>query len=249
MIIVILDLTNQQENFLSAKILKHKWNKEKISSGKMFLFSMGWHLFSTKIYIYQEISSGNLKLKKFLSNYQPNQALFYSTTQKKNIEFIGIAYNNISKNKILFRGTKLSISFTGYIRQNVTPFRLFTRVSLAGKVYKNFKKTAFIKGMFASEFDAIKFIGSHLISENGARGIIKGPVKSSKEGSFRVTFEDKIKEGQKVFLRIWHILKPQKIIFQNFFSLLSIDIREVREKVLSYNSFFYSDYDRRKSRM
>jgi hypothetical protein len=229
MILVILRLSNQQEIFLSAKILKHKWNKEKISSGKICLFSIGWHLFRTKIYIYQEISSGNFKLKKFLSNYQPNQALFYSTAQVKDMAFIGISYN-ISKNKMLYRGTKLSISFTGYIRQNIPHFRLFTRVSLSGKVYKNFKKTAFITGMFVSEFETIKFIGSHLISENGSRGIIKGPVKNSEEGSFRVTFEDKIEKGQTVFLKLWHILKPQKILLSKLFSLLSIDIREVREK-------------------
>ena len=86
---------------------------------------------------------------------------------------------------------------------------IYKKLKLVGSPFDIFKKTAFIKDMFNSELEVAKFIGAKIKTVSGIRGIIK---KSNKNppGSFRATFEDKVKKSDIVFLRSWYPVSPKK---------------------------------------
>lgn len=81
-------------------------------------------------------------------------------------------------------------------------FHVVKKLKLVGYPQEIYKNTAFIKGMFNSELEVARFEGSAIRTVSGIRGFIKRPMNNN-PGSFRASFEDKIKQSDVVFLRSW----------------------------------------------
>ena len=101
------------------------------------------------------------------------------------------------------------IAATGVVLQNQQMTPIVKKLKLVGYPYQVYKKTAFIKDMFSSQLEVVRFLGAKVRTVSGIRGQIKkalGPPHA--EGAFRATFEDKLLLSDIVFLRTWYPLSP-----------------------------------------
>jgi ribosome biogenesis protein BMS1 len=90
-------------------------------------------------------------------------------------------------------------------------FPIMKKLKLIGEPMKIYKNTAFIKSMFNSPLEVVKFEGAKIRTVSGIRGMIK---KAAREGigaagTFRATFEDKIAMSDIVFLRTYYEMSPR----------------------------------------
>ncbi|EJW01208.1 hypothetical protein EDEG_00568 [Edhazardia aedis USNM 41457] len=90
------------------------------------------------------------------------------------------------------------IAAIGSITDVTGQTNLVKKLKLIGYPYKINENTAFIKDMFTSEKEATKFEGALIKTVSGIRGCIK---KAREDGSFRATFEGRIKMSDIVFLK------------------------------------------------
>ena len=101
------------------------------------------------------------------------------------------------------------IAATGVVLELDKSSAIMKKLKLIGTPHKIFKNTAFIKGMFNSALECVKFEGASIRTVSGIRGQIKKALRSP-EGAFRATFEDRILKGDIVFARTWYPVNVPK---------------------------------------
>ena len=82
-------------------------------------------------------------------------------------------------------------------------FDIVKKLKLVGTPTKIYKNTAFISGMFNSDLEVSRFEGASVRTVSGIRGQVKKALREGQPGSFRATFEDKIRLSDIVFCRTW----------------------------------------------
>mmetsp|Transcript_44108 Transcript_44108/g.88467 ORF Transcript_44108/g.88467 Transcript_44108/m.88467 type:complete len:140 (+) Transcript_44108:2985-3404(+) len=129
-----------------------------------------------------------------------------------------------------YQGTFFFILFSGFVLELEKNFKIFRKIKLKGKIFKFFKKTAFIKEMFSSEMQITRFKGALVEQEDGNRGIIKKGSWNGPKGSFRATFEKEIQKKKLVFLKTWISIKFERYYRPNEFFWIPFDYQEIKNK-------------------
>ncbi|KAF1836421.1 DUF663-domain-containing protein [Decorospora gaudefroyi] len=194
--------TEERFGFVQIRIKRHRWHKKILKTSDPLIFSLGWRRFQTlPIYSISDSRTRN-RMLKYTPEHMHCFGTFYGPLVAPNTGFVCI--QSLSNKTPGFR-----IAATGVVLNVDEGTEIVKKLKLTGHPYKIFKNTAFIKDMFKSSLEIVKFEGASIRTVSGVRGQIKRPL-SKPEGHFRATFEDKILMSDIVFLRAWYPIKPHR---------------------------------------
>lgn len=205
--------------FIKTRMKRHRWYGKLLRSGNPLIVSVGWRRFETcPIFSKQDHGEGGMSgtfstkaggdtgtRNRFLK-YSPEQmhciATFYGPLVQPNTGVLCL--QRLDTNTRGFR-----IAATGVVLQNQQMAPIVKKLKLVGYPEQVFKKTAFIKDMFANELEVARFTGARVRTVSGIRGLIKKAVGAPHPpGTFRATFEDKLLMSDIVFMRTWYPVAP-----------------------------------------
>lgn len=226
-IILCIDPCFLEKKELSVAIVNcHKWNKKMIRSKECIFLSIGWQFFETSLFFFKQLNSKKACIRKRLSKNLNSSVCFYAPFLNHGLGVVGMmspGFYFCVKNK----GALFNVIFTGILVKKHPFLKIYKKIKLRGIIYKSFKKTSFVKGMFFDEVEITRFMGSFIYGRLGERGIIKKAAKNELSGSFRVSFEKKMEKGEHVFLKLLVPLKLNyKFLTLDFFSIPN-DFKEI----------------------
>lgn len=216
---VILNSENSNE-ILQGKFKKSKWLHKLLKTNDPLIFSLGWRRFQS-IPVYSSKTSGDNRMLKYCFKHGYSLINFYGFVVPPGTGFV--AYSESSKFRILGHGKIQDVS--GEIN-------LVKKLKLIGYPFKVLGNTAFIKDMFTSNLEVIKFKDAKIKTVSGLKGLIKNPI--GKKGDFRGAFEGEMLLSDIVVMKCFVPFPVQKIIIsvdnliQKWIGLRSL--REIREE-------------------
>ncbi|KAJ3615510.1 hypothetical protein Zmor_016365 [Zophobas morio] len=213
--IIIGGLLSNEENigFVHVRIKKHRWFPRILKNNDPLIISLGWRRFQTAMQYSMQDHNMRNRLLKYTPKHMHCRATFYGPLVTPNTGFLGV--------QTVDRTPGFRIAATGVVLEQDACFKVVKKLKLTGVPHKVFTNTAFIKDMFTSDLEVSKFIGASIRTVSGIRGTIKKTL-SAPLGSFRATFEDKIKLSDIVFLRAWYPVEPLRY-YNPVTSLLQAD--------------------------
>jgi ribosome biogenesis protein BMS1 len=182
---------------MRIRILRHRWFRRLLKTRDPLLFSVGWHRFESVPVFCVEDSTGRHRMLKYTLEHMHCEAMLYGPVVAPGTGVV--CFQSLGSE----RSRDFRIAATGVVCEIDHKFRIVKKLKLVGEPYRIFKNTAFIKGMFNSELEVSKFVGAHLRTPSGLRGVIKKSVRDGPPGTFRATFEDRLLMSDLVFLRTW----------------------------------------------
>jgi|Transcript_85722 hypothetical protein len=216
----------KKKRLIVAKIIKNKWEKTILCSGRQYLISIGWKLILTKLQFCNQKNNDNFYVLKNLKNNEFSYICFYTELDDHKDLVIGIKTKRQIRNRYN-QGTSFSSLFVGEVIFLSTIFKMFKRIKIKGMIFKNFKKTSFIKGMFHSNVEAIKFKGGTVKTPQGVTGIIKNVKSNSSGGIIRATFEKKVQNETVVTFTTFTNIEVDKTTKEIYFDLIPDDQRDL----------------------
>lgn len=211
--------TEMNFGMLNVRIRKHRWHKKILKSNDPFILSLGWRRFQTLPIYTTSDSRTRTRMLKYTPEHAYCQATFYGPLVTPNTTFCA---SQIVANSETGGGFRIAAS--GVVEEVNSTVEIVKKLKLVGYPYKVFKNTAFIKDMFSTALEVVKFEGASIKTVSGIRGEIKRAL-SQPDGHFRATFEDKILLSDIVFLKTWYPVKVKKF-YNPVTSLLMKDKNE-----------------------
>ncbi|XP_015379973.1 PREDICTED: ribosome biogenesis protein BMS1 homolog [Diuraphis noxia] len=203
--LIIGGLQSGEENigFLKVRIKKHRWYNKILKNRDPVIISMGWRRFQTLPIFSKQEDNMRHRMLKYTPEHVMCMAHFWGPMTKPGTGFLTV--QNVSTQQVGFR-----ITATGTVVDTDQSTQITKKLKLTGTPLKIYKRTAFIKDMFNSTLEVTKFEGARIKTVSGVRGQIKKACPKP-EGSFRATFEDKIKISDIVFCRTWYNVEVPKL--------------------------------------
>ncbi|KAL7064046.1 hypothetical protein AAHC03_04919 [Spirometra sp. Aus1] len=192
-------------SFIHARFQNHRWLKRVLKSNDPITVSLGWRRYQTvAVFSKEEHNLRNRYLKYSLEHEHCHITFRGPVVPAKTglVAFVNSAWRDQIDSK---PGTpSFRIAGTGTVTDCNESFQIMKKLKLVGHPFKIFSKTAFIRGMFNSELEVSKMVGSKVQTVSKIRGLIKSALTNSSSfmpGDFRATFEAPIRMADIVFLR------------------------------------------------
>ena len=225
-VLPLIFLEKKKKKLIVAKINKNRWEKNNLNSGAQYIISIGWKVFLTKLY-FCEYKGGNRFL--VLKNLKANgffYICFYAKYDQIKGQVIGVKTKRTTRN-LINQGTSFSFSFSGEIVMLGNSVKLYKKMKMKGILFKKFKKTAFVKNMFHSDIEAIKFKYASIKTSNGTKGVIKNINSGNSHGIFRASFEKTIQNQSSVILLTYSSVKLDNNTLEIYYDSIPHDQQEL----------------------
>ncbi|KAL5968761.1 Ribosome biogenesi protein bms1 [Taenia solium] len=228
--------------FIQARFQVHRWMRRALKSNDPLIVSVGWRRYQTIGVFSKEEHNFRRRYLKYALAHEHCHITFYGPVVSAKTGVIAIANSTwreqsefgvihawppssarVQAHLLELQGhtntealisPEFRIAGTGSVTDCNESFQIMKKLKLVGYPYKIFSKTAFVRGMFNSELEVTKMVGSKIqtVQENVSTcitnietivGLIKNALTgtSHKPGDFRATFEASIRMADIVFVR------------------------------------------------
>ncbi|VDM16852.1 unnamed protein product [Hydatigera taeniaeformis] len=189
--------------FIQARFQAHRWKRGVLKSNDPIVVSVGWRRYQTIGVFSKEEHNFRKRYLKYALAHEHCHITFYGPVVPAKTGIVAVANSTWREQTEAFASSKFRIAGTGSVTDCNESFQVMKKLKLVGHPYKIFSKTAFIGGMFNSELEVAKMVGSKIQTVSKIRGLIKNAITGTghKPGDFRATFEAPIRMADIVFVR------------------------------------------------
>jgi ribosome biogenesis protein BMS1 len=180
-------VSEKELTILQGKIKKHKWSRKKLKSNEPLIFSVGWKRFQS-VPVFSIKDATRNRYLKYSADSMFTAVSFYGPVVPAGTGFS--VYSEKTSFKILGFGTITDLS------SNPGIVKKLKLIGYPDRIHHN---TVFVKSMFTSDLEVLRFAGAALRTASGLRGEVKAP--HGKNGEFRAGFEGEMLMSDIVTLR------------------------------------------------